>query len=375
MTKAGYHKDKQRDSMAMAAADWAVRLQSESMTPEAEAEFNAWLSENPAHQAELDLMDIIWDRYDDLKEHPTVVGEMAAAWGRNRWTSLQELADRFKMGMPRIRFVAVAAAVLLIVAAVWLVPSDIITQKTYRTAIGEQKVIALADGSTVHLDTATEMSAMISSKVRRIDLKAGRALFSVSYDPERPFVVTTGQTVVEALGTEFDVFKTEEGRIFVAVLRGRVQVSRKANTETPDPGETSEVSKKTPDQSQEKTTISSESIPRLSPQILVPGQELTVDEGKEISEVKSADIKRIEAWRSGKLDFEGIPFAEAVDEMNRYLEAKLVIGDNQLKDIRISMIFNVSDSKFFLDTLKKTLPVRSETLLNGQILLLKKGQT
>src|SRR3546814_18572093 len=49
------------------------------------------------------------------------------------------------------------------------------------------------------------MLARIGGERRDITLLAGRALFDVAKDPQRPFVVKAGDRTITALGTLFDV--------------------------------------------------------------------------------------------------------------------------------------------------------------------------
>src|SRR3546814_154335 len=77
--------------------------------------------------------------------------------------------------------------------------------KVYVTSPDERAKVTLADGSVVTLDSDTRMLARIGGERRDITLLAGRALFDVAKDPQRPFVVKAGDRTITALGTLFDV--------------------------------------------------------------------------------------------------------------------------------------------------------------------------
>src|SRR5262249_31093929 len=75
----------------------------------------------------------------------------------------------------------------------------------YRTSIGEMRVVPLSDGSVISLNTDSEVVIAYSDARRSIQLIRGEALFDVSKDPLRPFVVRAGEMEVRAVGTSFTV--------------------------------------------------------------------------------------------------------------------------------------------------------------------------
>ncbi|MEJ1960797.1 MAG: FecR domain-containing protein [Gammaproteobacteria bacterium] len=96
--------------------------------------------------------------------------------------------------------------------------------KQYSTAVGEQRVIELQDGSTVRLNTQSRIAVRLSEHTRDIRLISGEAIFKVHHDTARPFRVHTLGAFIQAVGTEFNVYRRAD-RTKVAVLEGRVQIS------------------------------------------------------------------------------------------------------------------------------------------------------
>src|SRR3981189_822736 len=76
---------------------------------------------------------------------------------------------------------------------------------SYRTAIGGIAAISMKDGSTVTLNTNSDIRVALSETERRVDLEKGEAFFEVAKDPNRPFVVRVGDQRVIAVGTKFSV--------------------------------------------------------------------------------------------------------------------------------------------------------------------------
>ena len=93
----------------------------------------------------------------------------------------------------------------------------------YETGKGEQKRIALADGSWLILDTETRLRVRLGRERRAIALEHGRAYFDVASDVLRPFVVNAGNRDVVVTGTAFDVQRANEN-VSVTLERGHVFV-------------------------------------------------------------------------------------------------------------------------------------------------------
>src|SRR5262249_7480712 len=90
-------------------------------------------------------------------------------------------------------------------------------------AVEEQRSAVLGDGSLVTLNTASSFEVRMIKDHRIVKLLAGEALFKVAYDSARPFDVTTGDTTVRAVGTQFDVNHRPTSTT-VTVVEGRVAV-------------------------------------------------------------------------------------------------------------------------------------------------------
>ncbi len=70
--------------------------------------------------------------------------------------------------------------------------------QTYATQVGEQRSIALNDGSTVELDTRSRIRVRLERDARKIELLEGQALFHVAKDERRPFIVSCDEVRVRA---------------------------------------------------------------------------------------------------------------------------------------------------------------------------------
>ncbi len=333
-TRRGKQADPTRE-----AADWLARMRSENADAGDARAHETWLAADAGHRAEFQEYEEIWDLMEDLGqqpdllERPTVVVLEQGLREKSLWRSLV-----IGEGGHRLRRLAAAAALFLIAAGA-LISMEFIGAGDYRTAVGEQKIIELADGSTVHLNTGTSLSVAYTDARRLIHLKHGEALFSVAHDAARPFVVRAGSGYVRALGTTFNLLRAGE-KTTVSVIEGTVRVSREPVLEPKDAAGTIMVT-------QEIRGVDVTEGGRVS-------YSATEPEGSP----ERADLHRIQAWGRGVLDFDSQTLAAAVAEMNRYLAVKVVIGDEAVRGYRISGIFNVGDADGFLSAVTMSYPVR-----------------
>lgn len=356
------------------ATEWLDRINGGKLLPEEEAEFRSWLEADPAHQTEFNLLKAVWDITDIGNRESSPAAQKASGfkvvapdaqlpgrlWGVFRGVHRRMLA---------VGSLAAVAAVLLIVAALWYYNADGPAHDLYRTATGLQQTVYLPDKTTVCLDSDTEIRTYYSEKMRRIELKKGRALFSVVHDPLRPFVVEAGGVNVLAVGTKFNVYKQKESKVLVAVAEGRVHVS-KSGALVSDPEKLIQMIEnqkhETPIQAEQQLNISS----RPSGTLIDAGQEIVVDQKKSNCLLRPVETELVAEWRNGRLIFRDTPLEEVIDEINRYLENKIVIGDYRLKQLPVSIIFQIRDREFFLSAIEKALPITSKRTFDNQTVIL-----
>ena len=311
-----------RESIADEAADWYARLRAENVSEIDAARFRAWIAGDPARRREFEAIDEFWDDLKVIEKSPEVLREREAI-ARRRAQS-RSTASRTRRGF----FWAAAAAVVLAVGTVFWIQRE--PANRYVTGIGEQRTVPLADGSVVTLNTVTEIRLHFSADRRGVELVSGQANFEVAKDANRPFVVTAGDRAVRAVGTQFDVYKTAD-KVTVTLIEGKVAV------------------------------IPTESLPvvatgagsaRPEEIVLSAGEQLSYRPKAGEIERRNADIPRVEAWRSRKLDFNDTPLTEAIAEANRYSGTQIVLEAPELKGARISGRFDAGRNDLFVEGLQ-----------------------
>src|SRR3546814_10040974 len=64
------------------------------------------------------------------------------------------------------------------------------------------------------------------------------------------------------------------------------------------------------------------------------------------------------SWLQGRLDFSGLPLAEAIAEANRYSAVKLRLGDPRLADLPVGGSFRTGDNAGIAAAFSTVFPVR-----------------
>ncbi|MCM0001450.1 MAG: FecR domain-containing protein [Erythrobacter sp.] len=123
-----------------------------------------------------------------------------------------------------------ASLVVALTSILWFGPGG---ETLYRTAPGETRLIALADGSTVELAGGSTL-ALAGARAAR--LEQGQALFTIRHDAADPFVLTAGGERLVDAGTVFDVRLAGE-TLDVTVAEGAVIVDPQGQAIRLDPGE------------------------------------------------------------------------------------------------------------------------------------------
>ena len=262
----------------------------------------------------------------------------------------------------RRRFLAAASCtlVLVIAGAVWWQTNGF---PSYTTDIGERRSITLADGSTVDLNSRSRLRVEFTKGERRVLLLEGQALFQVSKDKNRPFIVSSGDATVRAVGTQFDVYRRTSGTT-VTVIEGRVAVYSTAHVEPSAPAPASAPSSiagpphasghpaASPLASKSSSSGSAPQLPSnpagladpsgSSAIFLSAGEQVTVTSA-EVAPPKHADIAATTAWMERRLIFDGSRLSDVVQEFNRYNHRQLVIEGSQLPDFHVSGVYSSSD--------------------------------
>lgn len=130
------------------------------------------------------------------------------------------------------RYVAAAAASVALLMGVWHLGDRHAYREmaghpiTLETPAGQRITMKLPDGTQVQLNAGTKLEypQVFAKGMRRVKL-SGEAMFEVSHDARRPFVVETFASEIEVLGTRFNVLSDEQNaRFSTTLVEGSVRV-------------------------------------------------------------------------------------------------------------------------------------------------------
>jgi transmembrane sensor len=325
-----------------AAAQWLVRLEGQT-TPEIWDAFQEWMDQNPRHRAEFIRLREAWKSVDKLKIMRPMDGTIDAdllATTKINPSTIEASGPRPIAGtqrrnpeelpMPeRRRVFAIAAAIAAAGILAWF-SSYHLGWKQYETGVGGREKRELADGSTVDLNTNTELNVRISSSRRDIMLSRGEALFHVAHDANRPFYVTAGGTVVRAVGTEFSVRIRDPEHVDVLVAEGKVAVGAPgtdANFENP-------------------------SLLATAPKVSAGEAASVRPKSVDIHPMLTDDVTRKLRWTTGFITFQGESLSDAVQEFNRYNDRQIRIADQSIVEVKVGGNFRVTDVDSFTAALQ-----------------------
>jgi transmembrane sensor len=316
------------------AAAWRARLTENDL--EGCPELSVWLAEDARKIAAWKRVQDDWALFAEHARSPELLELRSKAlahahaarpsrWVRSRWSAITHP-------------LSIAAGILILAFAwlfVWMKGPDF-----YTTGAGKRRVVSLADGSRVALDSRSEVSVQYSAHARELKLIKGQALFDVAHDIERPFSVIADGHKVTATGTSFNV-DLFGPNLLVTLIEGRVVVS---------------------------ATSSSIDLTKVD----IPVSRITLDAGEQVvfspqvpPSVARVNLRQATAWESGKIVSEDDSLATVVARINRYAQHAIIIGDTQTGELRISGVFRTDDIEGFVSTIMRYLPVRAEKQTDG----------
>ena len=293
-----------REDSDAQAAWWFARLRSGEAAATDRAAFDAWRHTDPANAEASDRYSALWALLGEVRDEPSVL----------------ELRDGLRRPRRQPWRYAVAAIAMLGAASATLwwphdpnragVPAALADQPVvtrFETGIGQVSRLALADGSTVVLDTDSALKAEFDGASRRISLLHGRAFFHVAHEA-RPFTVTGRRLAVTATGTQF-VVDLDNGSDIVSMVEGSVLAAGVGTG-------------------------------GQQPVALKAGRSLAAGAGG--WRLGKVDIDQARGWTTGQLTFRNAPLEEVVRETNRYSPRKIVLGDG-VGGERLSAVLKAGD--------------------------------
>tara|TARA_R110001606_G_scaffold21302_1_gene75172 strand:+ start:17782 stop:18774 length:993 start_codon:yes stop_codon:yes gene_type:complete len=314
-------RDEQRRILGE-AAEWLATLHSGDVDDADRGRCRDWRGADPRHERAYRKMESLWRRFEGLgSDGGAATSTLNAVLGARR--------------RQRLRGGGALAVVLLVGASASLLslpfaPLDLLAD--YRSATGEQRHVALPDGSELVLNSGTAVDLDYSAGERRVRLRHGELLARVAPNRGRPFVVESAAGTARALGTEYTV-RTREDGMDVVVTESSVEVCAAP------------------------PTALAAAHGRAHCAAAVAGQRARV-RGDRVSAPQAVDTALETAWVKQRLVADDRPLSEVLKELRRYQSGVLHYDDKALSNIRVSGVFPLDDTDRALDLLAALAPIQ-----------------
>jgi transmembrane sensor len=172
-----------------------------------------------------------------------------------------------------------------------------------------QQIMNLRDGSVVTLVDGARVEYALSDRDRKITLLSGEATFKVAKDPNRPFVVRSGDVYAQATGTEYSVRRLGDTGGAVHVNEGSVLVWARDDRE--------------------------------QAVLLHAGGDLTLDPGP------GGVVPPLPPPAVAQISLDDVSIASAVARFNHVNRTQIVIEDEAIGEIKIVGLFSAHDPEQF----------------------------
>ncbi len=273
----------------MEAARWVQQRAFWNWNDEQQAEFDRWMAVSPSHRIAFLRAKAVWERTERLTAFKRPGNPTPIAASHTRW--------------PFVASIAAIVAVICVACGVFFEFFDGLDQTTFLTALGERRVLTLADGSQIELNTSSKLRLARSQREAWLD--DGEAYFQIVHDAQHPFSVVVAGKRVEDLGTKFLVH-TEGENFTVSLFEGKAAIK------------------------------GSEAAKGRDIAVLKPGEIATATPHSVTVLAKPERALQNEiAWRQNMLVFSNTPLMEVAAELNRYNQRRVIIADASLARLRL----------------------------------------
>jgi len=267
-----------------------------------EQKFRQLIGDDPGKLAEFQLIQKIWQEAESVKVFEQIDT-------RSDWKLVASRVNLFPRNYRKIPwnvyFLRIAALVILTfglsIGFYKLVLLNKNTESgftTYKTN-EQKKEIILPDGSAITLNAGSDLAFRdgFGTNSREVILN-GEAFFNVNHNPELPFKVYSGESVVEVTGTSFSISQNKS-EVRVSVISGTVILSSSDNVG-------------------EKISLHANQSALLSDK-----NEIMVEDGIPVN---------VLSWKTGHLIFNQTPIDSALIDIARHfrrnLDLETVIDEN-----------------------------------------------
>ena len=297
------------------AIEWMMRLNNPTASARVRQRCEHWRAAHPDHEC-------AWQRVLSLNSDLNQRFQSLPA-GSAAFDALETSAQR----LGRRQALKLLSGLLVLGSSAWMARDVLPWQQwgaDFATDVGQRSGFALADGTSLQLNTETAVSQSFSPGQRLIKLSKGEIFvtcgaYAQSPSP-RPLLVSCKHGLFQGLSGRF-VVRQEDGHTRLSVIEGQVLIrSPGASSITAQPG-----------QSYSITEHRAELMPALD---MDPG-----------------------AWADGMIVTRNMRLGDFLAEVSRYRQGYLGCAQD-IAGLRLSGVFRLEDTDKLLAILPQTLPVQ-----------------
>jgi transmembrane sensor len=326
------------DERTEEAVECFLCLNDPDAEPRVRARWSAWLSADPANQEAYHRVRDAWSRPVPSDVWPTGA-EIAGDRDDGAGPPVVPVARR-RVSFATLSLATVAAVLLAAVVGLWAVDrpgTPAVAWRSYRTDRGEQRTLALADGSSIALGPSSVLFLEAAAGAaggeggtdgpapgRAARLESGEAVFSIVHDPARPFSVAANGGRIDDVGTTFGV-SLGAGRATVTVVDGSVRV-----------------------------------VARSGGAAVSLSRDQQVSFAAGLEPARSVDGRAATDWVHGRLIYTDRPLGEVVGDLVRYTTLNIEVADPAVAQLRYTGTIETDAIDRWVVALTKVFPVRAD---------------
>lgn len=251
-------------------------------------ELDTWLQESKENREHAAALKVAWENAGSYKSQ--VNDNAERVWERLDKRMNKKKSKQVSMHKNnRIKLIAASVALLFTLTFSYLIYSSS-QMVNIRTADNERREISLPDGSSIWLNQNSVLSYEKDFETRKVFLD-GEAYFDVKHDSESPFMVRSGKSSTEVLGTTFNVKASNGVDVSVALFTGKVAFT----------------------------------APKMDRIIMAPGEQISYN-NKSGSIVRDAiDDVNILSWQTGILKFDKVGIINVVQQIEAHYDREIIL--------------------------------------------------
>jgi len=311
-------------------------------------EVEDWIGSSSANAGYFERLSKVWQAAEIDTE--SFIPDTRTAWDKIDQSITQKESDVISLFEPEVKqiplfnYVLRIAAILIIgLGAVWAVYTWNTTSEAVRyveiiTTDGEKSEIMLADGSQVFLNGSSKLRypEKFSDDSRVVEL-SGEAFFEVRPNSEKPFRIAAGQTIIQVLGTSFNLRAHDhESEVSVVVVTGKVALIDRKN--------------------------------RKNRLLLTKGQKGTYNPVDRSMQRSTNDDLNFLSWQTGILSFRKTPLSEVAQALTLQYGILVTLKGANFADCRFTSTFDNKTLEEVGEVIQLSLDAQVSFQNNGMVI-------